>query len=37
MKLVRGAMELIFGFVAGELKGWVDGALARDNMWVVIC
>lgn len=32
MKLVRNAMDLIFGFLPAELKGFVDAALAKDNM-----
>lgn len=32
MKLVRGAMDLIFGFLPAELKIWLDTALAKDNM-----
>ena len=32
MKLVRGAMDLIFGFLPMELKGWLDNALARDSL-----
>ncbi|KDQ30968.1 hypothetical protein PLEOSDRAFT_1036431 [Pleurotus ostreatus PC15] len=32
MKLVRGAMDLIFGFLAGELKAWLDQALLKDHM-----
>ncbi|KAF4605051.1 hypothetical protein EYR40_003834 [Pleurotus pulmonarius] len=32
MKLVRGAMDLIFGFLAGELKTWLDQALLKDHM-----
>lgn len=35
MKLVRGALDLIFGFLPMELKAWLDAALARDNMQVV--
>ena len=31
-KLVRGAMDLIFGFLAGEIKAWIDAALAKDGM-----
>lgn len=30
VKLIRGAMDLIFGFLADELKNWIDGALQRD-------
>lgn len=32
MKLVRGALDLIFGFLPAELKSWLDAALARDKM-----
>lgn len=32
MKLVRGAMDLIFGFLPAELKIWLDTALAKDSM-----
>jgi hypothetical protein len=32
LKLVRGAMELIFGFLPEELKTWLDSALAKDSM-----
>ncbi|KAJ7487422.1 exocyst complex component Sec3-domain-containing protein [Mycena galericulata] len=35
MKLVRGAMELIFGFLPEELKNWLDNALAKDNMQII--
>ncbi|KAJ7706358.1 exocyst complex component sec3 subunit [Mycena rosella] len=35
MKLVRGAMELIFGFLPEELKGWLDNALAKDSMQTI--
>ena len=31
-KLVRGAMDLIFGFLPTELKQWVDAAVARDAL-----
>ncbi|KAF8140415.1 exocyst complex component Sec3-domain-containing protein [Boletus edulis] len=34
-KLVRGAMDLIFGFLLTELKQWVDLAIARDALQVV--
>ena len=34
MKLVRGALDLIFGFLPMELKGWLDAALAKDNTYV---
>lgn len=32
MKLVRGALDLIFGFLPAEMKAWIDAALAKDNM-----
>jgi exocyst complex component 1 len=32
VKLVRGAMDLIFGFLPAELKTWIDNALEMDNM-----
>lgn len=32
VKLVRGAMDLIFGFLPAELKTWLDNALAKDSM-----
>ncbi|EJD03708.1 uncharacterized protein FOMMEDRAFT_82797 [Fomitiporia mediterranea MF3/22] len=35
MKLVRGAMDLIFGFLPTELKSFIDAALAKDNMQIV--
>ena len=31
-KLVRGAMDLIFGFLPMELKTWLDVAIARDSL-----
>ncbi|KAK7064364.1 Sec3-PIP2-bind domain-containing protein [Favolaschia claudopus] len=35
MKLVRGAMDLIFGFLPEELKMFLDNALAKDSMQIV--
>ncbi|OCB87846.1 hypothetical protein A7U60_g4980 [Sanghuangporus baumii] len=35
MKLLRGAMDLIFGFLTTELKAFIDAALAKDNMQIV--
>jgi exocyst complex component 1 len=32
VKLVRGAMDLMFGFLPAELKTWLDTALAKDKM-----
>jgi len=34
LKLIRGAMDLVFGFLPAELKQWVDGALTRDGLCV---
>ncbi|KAH7885936.1 exocyst complex component Sec3-domain-containing protein [Phlebopus sp. FC_14] len=34
-KLVRGAMDLIFGFLPAELKQWIDAAIAKDTLQVV--
>jgi hypothetical protein len=31
-KLVRGAMDLIFGFLPTELKSWIDNAMTKDGM-----
>ncbi|KAG8893136.1 hypothetical protein FRC00_010965, partial [Tulasnella sp. 408] len=35
VKLIRGALDLIFGFLGEELKNWVDGALERDPQQIV--
>ncbi|KAL5533999.1 hypothetical protein ACEPAG_459 [Sanghuangporus baumii] len=35
MKLLRGAMDLIFGFLTTELKAFIDAALAKDNMQII--
>lgn len=32
-KLVRGAMDLIFGFLPLEVKSWIDNALTKDSMY----
>ncbi|KAI9436774.1 exocyst complex component sec3 subunit [Lactarius psammicola] len=34
-KLVRGAMDLIFGFLPLEMKSWIDNALAKDNLQII--
>ncbi|KAI6153692.1 exocyst complex component Sec3-domain-containing protein [Pisolithus tinctorius] len=34
-KLVRGAMDLIFGFLPQEIKQWVEIAIAKDTLQVV--
>jgi hypothetical protein len=35
-KLVRGAMDLIFGFLPLEVKSWIDRAIAKDSMYAFI-
>ena len=37
LKLIRGAMDLIFGFLPLELKAWIDAALAKDNLYARPC
>jgi hypothetical protein len=32
LKLVRGAMDLIFGFLPQEIKSWVEGVSKRDPL-----
>ena len=32
LKLVRGAMDLILGFLPAELKNWLDSILEKDSM-----
>jgi hypothetical protein len=32
LKLVRGAMDLIFGFLPQEIKSWVEGVSKRDSL-----
>ena len=32
LKLIRSAMDLVFGFLPAELKQWIDGALSRDGL-----
>ncbi|PFH54821.1 hypothetical protein AMATHDRAFT_353 [Amanita thiersii Skay4041] len=34
-KLMRGAMDFIFGFLPPEMKTWIDNALAKDSMEIV--
>jgi hypothetical protein len=36
LKLIRSAMDLVFGFLPAELKQWVDGALSRDGLCVIV-
>lgn len=35
LKLVRGALDFIFGFLPAEFKTWLDTALAKDELQVV--
>ncbi|CAE6460065.1 unnamed protein product [Rhizoctonia solani] len=35
LKLVRGAMDLIFGFIPQEIKSWVEGVSKRDSLQLV--
>lgn len=35
-QLMRSSMDLIFGFLAPELKAWIEGALQRDMMCVLL-
>ncbi|KAG9013462.1 hypothetical protein FRB94_002536 [Tulasnella sp. JGI-2019a] len=35
VKLIRGALDLIFGFLPEELRLWTDAALQRDSLQVV--
>ncbi|CCO29973.1 hypothetical protein BN14_03997 [Rhizoctonia solani AG-1 IB] len=32
LKLVRGALDLIFGFLPQEIKSWVEGVSKRDSL-----
>lgn len=32
LKLINGAMDLIFGFLPAELKTWLDNAMAKDQL-----
>ena len=32
LKLVRGAMDLIFGYLATSVKTWIDTAAAGDSL-----
>ncbi|CAE6412634.1 unnamed protein product [Rhizoctonia solani] len=35
LKLVRGALDLIFGFLPQEIKSWVEGVSKRDSLQLV--
>ncbi|TFY55813.1 hypothetical protein EVJ58_g8010 [Rhodofomes roseus] len=35
LKLMRGALDLIFGFLPTELKAWLDGAMSKDGLQIV--
>lgn len=37
MKLVRSAMDLIFGYLPAELKEWIDNALSKDSLYDALC
>ncbi|TNY17143.1 exocyst complex component Sec3-domain-containing protein [Rhodotorula diobovata] len=32
---IRSAMEVVFGFLEGELRDWIDGVLQKDSMQIV--
>lgn len=32
LKLMRGAVDLIFGFLPQEIKSWVEGVSKRDSL-----
>lgn len=34
LKDIRSAMEMVFGFLGGELGDWIDSLLQKDNMFV---
>lgn len=36
LKLIRNAMDLIFGFLSNEFKVWLDAALAKESMSVTM-
>ncbi|BGP14101.1 hypothetical protein JCM10213_002398 [Rhodosporidiobolus nylandii] len=35
LKDIRSAMELVFGWLEGELRDWIEGVLQRDSMQIV--
>ncbi|KAG6821354.1 hypothetical protein H0H93_014151 [Arthromyces matolae] len=35
LKLIRGAMDLIFGYLPAELKTWLDNIVLKDKMEVI--
>ncbi|KAG5718258.1 Exocyst complex component 1 [Termitomyces sp. T112] len=35
LKLVRGSMDLIFGFLPAELKIWLDSVLEKDKLEII--
>ncbi|KAF6766570.1 exocyst protein [Ephemerocybe angulata] len=35
VKLIRGAMDLIFGFLPADLKVWLDSAIAKDKLEII--
>ena len=36
LKLVRGAMDLIFSFLPADLKIWIHTAMAKDRLYAAI-
>lgn len=34
LKDIRGAMDLVFGFLDAELKDWVDAIVRNDTMCI---
>ena len=36
IKLIRGALDLIFGFLPQELKVWLDSALGKDASYAFV-
>lgn len=36
LKEIRQAMDLVFGWLEGELKDWIEAVLVKDNMSVIL-
>lgn len=34
LKEIRQAMDLVFGWLEGELRDWIEAVLVKDNMSV---
>jgi hypothetical protein len=32
---IRSAMEVVFGWLEGEIRDWIEGVLQRDSMCVI--